>query len=150
MSAGLYLADEAATLAAGARLAEVLAPGDAVALFGDLGAGKTTLSRGLLAALGLEEEAPSPTFAIVQPYEPPETRVPVWHIDLYRLDSPEEADELGLDEARDHAILLIEWPERLESRLWEDTLRLRLAREGDGRRLTWTLPASWGPRWPFP
>lgn len=144
----MFLPDEAETMTAGARLADVLRPGDVVALHGDLGAGKTTFARGLLRRLGLAGEAPSPTFAIVQPYAPPETRIEAWHVDLYRLDSPEEVAELGLDEARAGATLIIEWPERMGSRLWPDTLHLRLAREGQGRRLTWQPPASWGPRWP--
>ena len=141
--------------AIGAAIAKVLRPGDAVALSGDLGAGKTTLARAILAALGLEGEAPSPTFAIVQPYEPPETAFPVLHIDLYRIDDPEEVAELGLDEARaDHA-LLIEWPERLGLYGWPDMLQLRIeivAETGanDARRLTATLPAAWEGRWPFP
>lgn len=145
----LLLPDPAATEAAGALLATVLRPGDAVALAGDLGAGKTTFARGLLAALGLEGEAPSPSFAIVQAYEPPEIRFPVWHIDLYRIDRPEEALELGLDDARADAALVIEWPERLGSALWADTLHLHLATEpGGARRLTWEAPASWETRWP--
>ena len=139
----------------GAAIAKSLRPGDVVALSGDLGAGKTTLARAILAALGLEGEAPSPTFAIVQPYEPPETACPVLHIDLYRLDEPEEVAELGLDDARyDHA-LLIEWPERLGPYGWPDMLQLRIeivAETGanDARRLTARVPAAWEGRWPFP
>lgn len=145
----MLLADPAATEAAGAALAAVLRPGDAVALQGDLGAGKTTFARGLLAALGLEEEAPSPSFAIVQAYAPPEVRFPVWHVDLYRLEDPEEALQLGLDDARIDTALIIEWPERLGPALWADTLRLRLDAGPDGaRRLTWQAPASWEARWP--
>lgn len=158
MSDGIVLVDEAATLAMGARIAALLQPGDCIALYGDLGAGKTTLARGILQALGLEEEAPSPTFAIVQPYEPPETRIPVWHIDLYRLDDPSEAMELGLDEARRDAAMLIEWPERLGPGLWADALKLHLTIEPQpageavgqsaARRLTATVPQAWEKRWP--
>ncbi|MEM8694579.1 MAG: tRNA (adenosine(37)-N6)-threonylcarbamoyltransferase complex ATPase subunit type 1 TsaE [Pseudomonadota bacterium] len=154
MSEGLILEGETATLKFGARIASILGPGDAIALYGDLGAGKTTLARGVLQALGLETEAPSPTFAIVQPYEPPETRIPIWHIDLYRLEDPEEARELGLDEARRDVAMLIEWPERLGARLWADALRLQLRiepqREGQSaaRRLTATVPQAWEKRWP--
>jgi len=120
-----------------------------VALSGDLGAGKTTLARGILTALGLEEEAPSPSFAIVQPYDVPEVRLPVWHVDLYRLEEASEAEELGLEEARDYAVLLIEWPERLGSALWSDALRLRLEiAEGGARRLTADVPPAWEGRWP--
>ena len=106
----MILPDSAATESFGARLAAVVRPGDVITLCGPLGAGKTSIARGLLAALGLEEEAPSPTFAIVQPYAPPETRLPVMHVDLYRIEHVEELDELGLDEAREDSVLLIEWP----------------------------------------
>jgi tRNA threonylcarbamoyladenosine biosynthesis protein TsaE len=141
-------ADEAATLALGAELAARVRPGDVVTLSGDLGAGKTTLARGLLAALGLEGEAPSPTFAIVQVYAPPETRVPVAHIDLYRIDDPGEAEELGLDELRTDHVLLVEWPERLGAEHWQGALRLRIeAGPEGGRRLTADVPPSWEGRW---
>lgn len=144
------LADEPATLAFGARLAAAIRPGDVVTLSGDLGAGKTTLARGLLAALGLEGEAPSPTFAIVQTYTPPETRMPVAHIDLYRLDDPEDAEELGLDDLRHDHLLLVEWPERLGARVWPDALALVLARDqAGGRILTAKVPAAWEARWPI-
>lgn len=146
----LNLADAAATDAAGRALAPLLQPGDVIALSGDLGAGKTSLARGLLAALGLSEEAPSPSYAIVIPYDPPTVRLPVWHVDLYRLDDPEEAMELGLDDALLDGVLLIEWPERL-GWLWPDTLRLHINVPEDGpRRLTATVPPSWKDRWPFP
>jgi tRNA threonylcarbamoyladenosine biosynthesis protein TsaE len=143
------LPDAALTEAVGRALAPLLRPGDVVALFGDLGAGKTSLARGVLAALGLTKEAPSPTFAIVQPYEPPEVILPVAHVDLYRLDRPEDAEELGLDEWLEEGALLIEWPERLGDGLWPQALRLMLAadREG-GRCLTWAAPAAWEARWP--
>ena len=91
----MILADPAATEALGARLAGLARPGDVITLEGPLGAGKTSIARGLLAALGLPGEAPSPSFAIVQPYEPPEVRFPVLHVDLYRIDDPAEIDELA-------------------------------------------------------
>ena len=145
----IELPDEASTFALGAKLAELVRPGDAVTLSGDLGAGKTTLARGLLAALGLKGEAPSPTFAIVQTYGPPETRLPVAHVDLYRIEHPHEAEELGLDDLRADHLLLVEWPERLGAQAWRDALRLRLeaALEG-GRRLTAEVPPPWEARWP--
>lgn len=144
----LRLADAAETLALGARLAPLLRAGDVVTLSGGLGAGKTSLARGVLAALGLAEEAPSPTFAIVQPYAPPEVSLPLLHIDLYRLDHPAEVEELGLDEARLDSALLIEWPERAGTGRWPDALALTLAAEPDGaRRLTWAAPPAWAARW---
>ena len=130
-------------------LAAQLRIGDVIALSGDLGAGKTSFARGILAGLGLREEAPSPSYALVIPYDPPETRFSVWHADLYRLDRAEQAEELGLDEARETAALLIEWPERLGDQLWADALRLRFDHEGAGRRLTAGLAPSWEARWPF-
>jgi tRNA threonylcarbamoyladenosine biosynthesis protein TsaE len=145
----LLLEGAAATEAAGATLAARLRPGDAVALEGDLGTGKTTLVRGLLQALGFEGDVPSPSFPIVIAYDPPDVFMPVWHVDLYRIDDPDEILELGLDDARSDTVLLVEWPERLGAGLWRDTLILRLDREGDdARRLTWQVPAAWEGRWP--
>lgn len=145
----MILADEMATLSLGRRLAAAVRAGDVIALSGGLGAGKTTLARGLLAALGLEEEAPSPTFAIVQVYDLPQTRLPVAHVDLYRIEHPDEAEELGLDELRSDHLLLVEWPERLGAEEWQDALRLRLEPgPGGARRLTAEVPPSWEARWP--
>ncbi|MGN6619983.1 MAG: tRNA (adenosine(37)-N6)-threonylcarbamoyltransferase complex ATPase subunit type 1 TsaE [Sphingomonas sp.] len=142
----IRLADAAASEAFGARLATVVQPGDVVTLSGPLGAGKTSIARGLLAALGLEGEAPSPSFAIVQPYDPPEVRLPVLHVDLYRLDDRAEIAELGLDEARQDSVLLIEWPERGGD--WADALALTIVIEPDGaRRLTARVPTAWEARW---
>ena len=144
----LELVNEAATLALGAELAARAQHGDVITLSGDLGAGKTTLARGLLAALGLEGEAPSPTFAIVQTYAPPETRLPVAHIHLYPIEDPGEAEELGLEDLPADHLLLIEWPERLGADHWQDALRLRIeAVPEGGRRLTADVPPSWEARW---
>lgn len=144
----MILADLEATTALGARLAELARPGDVIALSGPLGAGKTSIARGLLAALGLEAEAPSPSFAIVQPYEPPEVRFPVLHVDLYRIEDPDEAEELGLDDARTDSLLLVEWPERLGGAAWADALWLTLDVAADGARaLTAKVPAAWKDRW---
>jgi tRNA threonylcarbamoyladenosine biosynthesis protein TsaE len=145
----MLLADAAASEEFGALLAAAVRPGDVITLAGPLGAGKTSIARGLLAALGLEGEAPSPTFAIVQPYAPPETRLPVMHVDLYRIEHAEELDELGLDDARGDSVLVIEWPERAPS-FWPDALALTLDFAPDGgRRLTATVPAAWEGRWPL-
>jgi len=136
------------SLALGERLAAVVRPGDVIALSGPLGAGKTSIARGLLAALGLEEEAPSPSFAIVQPYDPPHVRFPVLHVDLYRIEEPGEAEELGLDEAREDSLLIVEWPERLGEDYWHDALWLSLELTPDGARaLTAKVPAAWRDRW---
>jgi tRNA threonylcarbamoyladenosine biosynthesis protein TsaE len=133
----------------GLSLATLVRPGDVIALSGPLGAGKTSIARGLLAGLGLEEEAPSPSFAIVQPYAPPEVRLPVLHIDLYRIDDPAEAQELGFDEARFDSLLIVEWPERLGASAWADALWLTLSPdEGGGRALTAVVPTAWEGRWP--
>lgn len=141
----------------GARIAAILRAGDVIGLSGDLGAGKTTLARAILAALGLQSEAPSPSFAIVQPYGPPETRLRVLHIDLYRIDDPNEIAELGLFEARDESVSLIEWPERMGRGAPADMLRLGVefggVDWGDGqdhgrRRLTAAVPPGWEARWP--
>ena len=144
----MILADPQASHALGQRLAELARPGDVIALSGELGAGKTSVARGLLAALGLEGEAPSPSFAIVQPYEPPEVRFPVLHVDLYRIEHPDEAEELGLDDARADSLLIVEWPERLGDAAWSDALWLSLEVTPDGaRELTARVPAAWRDRW---
>jgi len=142
----IVLATLADTARLAAGLARVLRPGDVVALSGDLGAGKSTFARAVLQALGWADDAPSPTFTLVQPYGPPELVFEVWHVDLYRLERPEDADALGLFET--DAALLIEWPDRLGARLPADALRLRLSGSGDEPRvLTCTRPPAWEGRW---
>lgn len=143
----MALPDPAASAAFGAWLAGLVAPGDVITLAGPLGAGKTSIARGLLAALGLAGEAPSPSFAIVQPYNPPEVRLPVLHIDLYRIDSPDEMAELGLDEAAQDSLLIVEWPERAGPGYWPDALALTIAIDANGRRLTAQVPEAWRTRW---
>ncbi len=124
MSLDIPLADADATQALGAVLALRLRPGDAVCLYGPLGAGKTTLARGLIRAfMGPDEEVPSPTFTLVQLYDGPD--FPISHFDLYRLEQASEADELGLDEALEDGAVLIEWPQRLGGRLPPDRTRYR-------------------------
>jgi tRNA threonylcarbamoyladenosine biosynthesis protein TsaE len=142
----MILADEADTARVGERLAELVKGGDVIALSGPLGVGKTTLVRGLLQALGHQGEVPSPTFAIVQPYD--DLTPPVWHVDLYRIEDRHEIAQLGLDEAAD-AVLLVEWPDRAGVGAWPDALVLSLDFAEDGaRRLTAHIPPAWEGRWP--
>jgi tRNA threonylcarbamoyladenosine biosynthesis protein TsaE len=134
----LDLADQAATERLAGRLAEVAAAGDVIALWGDLGAGKSTFARAYIRALaearGVDvDEVPSPTFTIVQIYD--DLRPAVWHVDLFRLNGPEDTRELGLEEAQGNAVLLIEWPDQLASELPPDRLDLHLgAGPGDNAR----------------
>lgn len=123
---------EATDRLAGA-LAGVLGPGDTVLLEGQIGAGKSHLSRALIRArLGSpDEDVPSPTFTLVQTYP---ANPPIWHADLYRLGHPDEVLELGLDEAFGQAICLVEWPDRLGGAAPADAIRLRLSLAGEGRR----------------
>ena len=106
------LPDIAATAAFGARIAAVLCAGDVVALSGGLGAGKTTLARAIISALGYAGEVPSPSFAIIEIYDPPLLRLALVHADFYRLEDPAELAELGLEHYREGAALLAEWPEQ--------------------------------------
>ncbi len=131
-SATIALPDGAATERLGARIAAGLRRGDAIGLEGDLGAGKTTLARAVLRALGVDENVPSPTFTLVQLYET--QHFPVRHFDLYRVQASSELEELGLDEALDEGAALIEWPERAGDRLPSDMLHVKLAIEGDTSR----------------
>ena len=140
----MILADEAATVRLGEAVARVLEAGDVVCLSGPLGAGKSTLARALIRALTTpDEEVPSPTFTLVQFYEGP--RLKVAHFDLYRLTDPDEAYEIGLDEALDQGAALIEWPERLEGRLQGDRLDIEigLVDDGSGRRVRLTPYGAW-------
>jgi tRNA threonylcarbamoyl adenosine modification protein YjeE len=131
------LADDRATVLMGQDIAAALRSGDVVALKGDLGAGKTTLARGLIRALAADPdlEVPSPTFTLVQGYE---TRLPIQHFDLYRLSSVDELDELGFDEASRYGIAIVEWPERAGKHLPDGTIVIELEHEGEGRRATIT------------
>ena len=144
----MTLKDEAATAALAARLAPLLRPGDVVTLSGGLGAGKTSLVRYVLRALGQTGEVPSPSFAIVQPYD--DLSPPVWHADLFRIEDPGELAELGLD-SLEEAVLLVEWPERAGENAWPEALRLTLEVMADeSRSLTAEVPAPWEGRWPPP
>jgi len=142
----MILSDEGDTESLGAAISRHVRSGDVITLSGPLGVGKTALARGLLAALGHEGEVPSPSFAIVQPYE--ELELPVWHVDLFRIDSVDELDELGLDAASD-GLLLVEWPEKAGPQAWPQALGLTLEFADSGaRRLTVKVPPSWQNRWP--
>ena len=139
----IVLADEAATAALAAALARQARSGDVVTLAGPLGAGKTSFARAFIAALGVRDEVPSPTFTLVQTYE---TAIGmVWHFDLYRLSSPDEIEELGLDEALADGIVLIEWPDRLGTRLPRERLDIVLApgSEAYSRQVTLNATARW-------
>lgn len=146
MPEAILLADQAETEALGRKLSSQLKGGDVVTLSGPLGVGKTAFARAILRSLGHQGEVPSPSFAIVQPYEGLEP--PVWHVDLFRIEHPDELAELGLESAGD-AVLVVEWPERAHSRAWPEALRLTLDFAPDGvRTLTALPPPSWQGRWP--
>ena len=130
-----------------AALARALAPGDVLALRGDLGAGKTSFARGLIAALAraageAPPEVPSPTFTLVQTYEFPDAVL--WHFDLYRIARPDDALELGIEEAFADGITLIEWPERLGGLLPARHVEVRIAfgETPDARRFEIEVPAE--------
>lgn len=143
------LPDLAAMTAFGARIAARLQAGDVVALSGGLGAGKTTLARAVIAALGYDGEVPSPTFTIVETYAPPSVRLPLVHADFYRLDRPAEADELGLDDYREGAALIAEWPERVGGFASESgCLAIALETAGSGRRAIVEPGVDWLGRLP--
>ena len=127
------------TARAGAALASVLCAGDVVLLIGDVGAGKTHFARALIQSILPEpEDVPSPTFTLVQVYDT--TRGPVWHADLYRITSDQEIDELGLSDAFDDAICLVEWPDRLGPIAPDNALSIPIAAPEEGRvaMLTWS------------
>ena len=141
----LTLEDAAATARLGARIARLLTPGETVLLYGPLGMGKSKLARGLIRALTTpDEDVPSPTFTLVQFYE---SEPPVAHFDLYRLIRPEEAAEIGLDEALDEGCAVIEWPERLGDDpagwLGPHRLTVTLAEQGAGRVATVSGAGTW-------
>ncbi len=142
----IELPDMAAMAAFGARIARRLRAGDVVALSGPLGSGKTTLARAIIAALGHAEEVPSPTFTIVETYDLDPLLV---HADFYRLDSPREAEELGLDDYREGAALIAEWPERAGGFADEPgCLSVTLEIAGSGRKAIVEGGADWLGRLP--
>lgn len=145
LAADIFLADEVATTALGAALAGQIRAGEAICLNGPLGAGKSTLARAMVRALTRpDEEVPSPTFTLIQTYDGPD--FPIAHFDLYRLSDPDEAYEIGLDEALEDGVAIIEWPERLEGRLPADRLDIDITLEGEARRARLTPCGSWKER----
>ena len=138
----LDLPDAEATARLGAAIARALQPGEAVCLYGPLGAGKSTLARGLVRTLTRpDEDVPSPTFTLVQFYEGP--AFPLAHFDLYRLARAEEAYEIGLDEALEDGAAVIEWPERLGGRLPPDRLDIEIAIDGEARVARLARHGAW-------
>jgi tRNA threonylcarbamoyladenosine biosynthesis protein TsaE len=149
MSEGLpievALADEAATLALGRRLAALLQPGMYMALHGDLGAGKTTLTRGVLRGLGYDGRVKSPTYALVEVYKL--SRLDLYHFDFYRFEDPRELLDAGLAEAFNPAsVCIVEWPEKARGYLPEADLDIRLALAGNGRSASITPGTEAGKR----
>lgn len=140
----IHLQDADATRALGREIAARLAPGDVVALSGDLGAGKTTLTQGLAEGLGVTGDVLSPTFALMSEHRG--GRVPLLHVDAYRLNGAAEAEHLGLDEYLDNGwALVLEWPENIAGALPDDGPKVHLEHMGDTRRAT--LSARPGSRW---
>lgn len=141
------LPDLAAMDAFGARIAARLRPGDVLALSGSLGAGKTSLARAVIAALGHAGEVPSPTFTLIESYDA--LSPPVAHADFYRLKSPREVEELGLDDYRKGAALIAEWPERAGGFAHEPgCLAITLEFVGSGRKAIVEGGADWLGRLP--
>lgn len=146
----ILLPDLAAMDALAASIAPLLEPGDVVALEGDLGAGKSTLARAIIKALGHEGEVPSPTFTILETYD--ELSPPVVHADFYRLEDPAEVEQLGLDDYRDGAVLLAEWPANAGGFAHEPqclSIRIEfLGKNGeDGRKAIVEPGPAWLGRW---
>lgn len=145
LPAELTLPDQAATARLGAAVEALLRPGDAVCLYGPLGAGKSMLARALIrAATTPDEDVPSPTFTLVQSYEG--RRFPIAHYDLYRLEDAAEVEELALWETLADGAALIEWPERLGADLPPNRLELRIDFAGEGRLARLVGHGSWSDR----
>lgn len=135
--ASVELPDADATTRLGEAFARVLGPGSVLLLSGPIGAGKTHFARSVIRALlGPETEVPSPTFTLVQTYD--HTGGDIWHADLYRLSTPDEVVELGLEAAFAEAISLVEWPDRLGELTPDHALRLEFGYDGEGRRVTFS------------
>ena len=143
----IALPDLAAMDALGSRIASLLRPGDVVALSGGLGAGKTTLARAIIAALGHAGDVPSPTFTIIETYDALDP--PLVHADFYRLERPQDAEEIGLDDYRAGAALLAEWPEKAGGFAHEPAcLSITLEILDEGRIAIVERGQDWLTRWP--
>lgn len=141
----IILKDAQETQKFGRRIASLLRPRDVLALSGDLGTGKSTLARAIIQEQTGQDEVPSPTFTLVQTYERP-NQAAIWHFDCYRLTQAEEAYELGIEDAFDEAICLIEWPEKLDNLLPSNSLWLVFKEMGESRQLDILGPQSWAER----
>ena len=140
-----YLPDEAATLTFGTRFAQVLEPGLFVALSGNLGSGKTTLTRGILRGLGYPGKVKSPTYTLVELYDL--SKLHLYHFDLYRFNDPQEWLDAGFRDYFDaHNICLVEWPERARDLLPVPDLKIALSMEGEGRRIRIAAETEHGKR----
>jgi len=140
----MKLLDATDTMALGARLGTVLSAGDIVLLRGGLGAGKTTFARGLISALTGTQDVPSPTYTLVQTYTAPDFNI--WHFDLYRLENESDVWELGIEEALDIGVCLIEWPERIAGLLSGAELSIDINMNGAGRTATLSGNKKWEAR----
>ncbi|MCC3860271.1 tRNA (adenosine(37)-N6)-threonylcarbamoyltransferase complex ATPase subunit type 1 TsaE [Pseudemcibacter aquimaris] len=125
-----YLSDINDSKKLAAKLAGILETGDIVTFEGTLGAGKTEFCRALIHASGFNEDVPSPTFSLLQTYEPSIDDLDgsaIWHFDLYRLENPEDVFELGIEDGFDTAITLIEWPDKMGTYLPEEHLKISIS-----------------------
>ena len=129
----LSIADEAQMLALGAKLIGQLSAGQTVRLTGGLGAGKTTLARGMIQSVLGNIDVPSPTYTLVQTYDMPDFEL--WHCDMYRLERPEDGYELGLLDAFEDSVCVIEWSDKLGGLIPEEALEIDIQFEGEGRKV---------------
>lgn len=149
-SVKIHLASESEMLQFAQKMADEMTQGDVLLLDGDLGAGKSFFARNFINHLAQKQwgkliEVPSPTFTLVQIYD--QLWPPIWHFDLYRISTPEEAYELGLDDAVKNAICLIEWPSRLDNDLPANCLNILFKHDGlDSRNVELLLNAHWAER----
>ena len=144
-SNSVCLQDEDATVSFGHNLAQCLEGYGVITLSGDLGTGKTTLSRGLMRAYGHQGAVKSPTYTLLEPYEL--ENIQVMHFDLYRMGDPEELEFLGIrDFLNDETLCLIEWPEKGQSFLPPVDLAITLSKENNGRKVSWHSQTEYGDR----